>query len=276
MGSRGNAVSRFPSAEIPPRRRWRFALAACALLAVAPAAAHAAAPAPPPAHAAAGIGVGVAAPPRGDDTTAERRRELDEIQRQDLAAALALLGVSVRWQEHPVDQLADWRRRVEAAQSLEAQYGIVVDWRVTPLRDLVELRMRAAKAAELSTVYGVDVDWRRYSWAEMEAMRRTMARGRRAAAPAAAPDGDDLAVPASVATGAAPPLRRAGWTAAPTGADGADAQDPDTIIEPTFAAAAPETWAVAPPPGLRSDDPDAILIPAFVAVPLPTGRTPRK
>src|SRR5262245_45099003 len=67
------------------------------------------------------------------DALARRRREVDELQRQDVAAALG-------------------------------QMGIAVDWRTTSLEQLLDMRLRAAKAAELRARFGIAVDWRRYSW----------------------------------------------------------------------------------------------------------------
>src|SRR4029079_17245847 len=85
-----------------------------------------------------------AADPRPAETDARRREEIDALQRQDVAEAL------------------------------KKHFNIDVDWRKTPLDHLLEIRLRAAKAAELQQRLGVSVDWQRYSWIELEALRRTL------------------------------------------------------------------------------------------------------
>ena len=85
-----------------------------------------------------------ARPGRPAETDARRRDEIDSLQRQD------------------------------AAEALKKHFNIDVDWRATPLDRLVDIRVRAAKAAELQQRLGVSVDWQRYSWIELEALRRTL------------------------------------------------------------------------------------------------------
>ena len=85
-----------------------------------------------------------ARPGRPAETDARRRDEIDSLQRQD------------------------------AAEALKKHFNIDVDWRATPLDRLVDIRVRAAKAAELQQRLGVSVEWQRYSWIELEALRRTL------------------------------------------------------------------------------------------------------
>jgi len=186
------------------------------------------------------------------DSPSQRRRELDDLHRQDVATELAQRGVPLKWQDHTLAELTDWRDRTDAAYTLHAQHAVDVDWRVTSLRDLTDMRLRAAKAAELSSLYGIRVDWRGYSWAALEGLRRSVV-GLRAANPIPTHDADALAMPGS----AGPPRR-----------PGPIPQDPDAIIEPTFAFDTPAVWSR--PFGRRGKaDPDAILIPTFVSVPTP-------
>jgi len=97
-----------------------------------------------PAVAAPPAGVARPAASRPADTDARRREEIDALQRQD------------------------------AAEALKKHFNIDVDWRTTPLDRLLDIRARAAKAAELQQRLGVSVDWQRYSWIELEALRRTL------------------------------------------------------------------------------------------------------
>ncbi|MES1205259.1 MAG: hypothetical protein ABUS79_04915 [Pseudomonadota bacterium] len=184
--------------------------------------------------------------------SAQRRRELEDLRREDIAAQLALLGVPLKWQDHSLAELVDWRDRIEAAVTLRVQYRVDVDWRVISLRELIDMRLRAAKASELSSRFGIRVDWRRYSWVALESLRRQMSRSDRrdAVDPVA---GDALAVPGSVGRARRP---------------GARPRDPDAIIEPTFTFDTTLAWSR---PFGRSGkaDPDAILIPTFVTVPSP-------
>src|SRR6185436_19933843 len=85
-----------------------------------------------------------AAGARPADAQARRRDEIDAVQRQD------------------------------AAEALKKHFNIDVDWRTTPLDKLIDIRVRAAKAADLQARLGVSVEWQRYSWIELEALRRTL------------------------------------------------------------------------------------------------------
>ena len=182
----------------------------------------------------------------------QQRRELDDLRREDVASQLALLGVAVKWQDHTLAELVDWRDRIEAAVTLRVQYRVDVDWRVTSLRDLIDMRLRASKASELASVHGVLVDWRRYSWVALEGMRRQMQRARPDNSTAALA-ADALATPGSAGRPRRPGVRP---------------KDPDAIIEPTFAFDTTLVWAR--PFGRRArPDPDAILVPTFVTVPSP-------
>src|SRR5688500_3375026 len=71
--------------------------------------------------------------PRGGQaspgSTGQRRRERDDLRRQDLASELARLGLVVQWQNYTLADLADWRDRIQAAHALRAQHGVEVDWR---------------------------------------------------------------------------------------------------------------------------------------------------
>ena len=179
-------------------------------------------------------------------TVEQRRREVENLRREDVAAQLALLGVPLVWQEHALAQLLDWRDRIEAAVTLRVQHHVDVDWRTTSLAQLNDMRLRASKATELASQYGVRVDWRQYTWAALESLRRQVARLRPSAAPPFADDA--LAAPGSVGR-----RRRLGRRPS----------DPDAIIEPTFAFGTLPFWSR--PVGRRGPpDPDAILIPAFV------------
>jgi hypothetical protein len=184
--------------------------------------------------------------PPPDPLEAQRRRELDEMQRRDVAAALAGLGVVARWEDHTHRELVDWRERILTARALAADFGVQIDWRTTSLRQLQNLRLRVAKAARLAADHGVSVDWRRYSWRQLEELRRTAARMRMAAAPA---DMDALIPP-----GGAGAPRRPGWRP----------RDPDAVIEPSFAYVLPPSRGSFFPA-----DPDAILAPTFVSPPRP-------
>jgi hypothetical protein len=179
----------------------------------------------------------------------QRRREVENLRREDVAAQLALLGVPLVWQEHALAQLLDWRDRIEAAVTLRVQHRVDVDWRTTSLAELNDMRLRASKATELASQYGVRVDWRQYTWAALESLRRQVERLRPMAAPAFADD--SLAAPGSVG-------RRRRLGRRPT--------DPDAIIEPTFAFGALPFWS-RPLARRGPPDPDAILIPAFVTTP---------
>ena len=65
-------------------------------------------------------------------------------------------------------------QRQDVAEALKKHFNIDVDWRTTPLDKLIDIRVRAAKAADLQARLGVSVEWQRYSWIELEALRRTL------------------------------------------------------------------------------------------------------
>jgi hypothetical protein len=193
---------------------------------------------------------------------ARRRREVDELRRQDLAQALGEHGIAVRWQDHSLAELTDWRDRLEAARALHEQYATDVDWRRVSLPTLLEMRLRASKADELLATYRIAVDWRAYTWSDLERLRVSLAALHPAPVPGEAAsqdkgwDADALApfdsARASSTRRPTRPLTRVRTTL----------YDPDAIIEPLFAA---ETWS---PVSRRTGrfgrpDPDAILAPSF-------------
>jgi hypothetical protein len=140
-------------------------------------------------------------------------------------------------------------QRQDAADALRLQFGISVDWRTTPLDRLLDIRLRAAKAADLQARLGVSVDWQRYSWVELEALRRTLLsfeNGGQRNQPLPPPSSDALVQPK--------------FKSAPARVEPkARLSDPDAIIRPTFAA--------RPEPRRRSGDPDAVIRPTFAARP---------
>lgn len=160
---------------------------------------------------------------------ARRQREIEELRRQDLARDLEARGVTVRWEEHPLAELLDWRDRVDAARALAADTGVRVDWRTQSAGALVDMRLRAAKAAELRTNFGLVLDWRRYTWPQLEKLRHSLvasngSRGRAATRALAVGERDrDALAPFD-------PQRR-------VRRQGYHAKDPDGIIEPHFASA---------------------------------------
>ena len=185
-----------------------------------------------------------------------RRREVDELRRQDLAQQLGDEGIVVRWQDHSLAELGDWRDRIEAARALHDRFATDVDWRALSLANLLDMRLRAAKAEELQDIYRIAVDWRGYTWADLERLRVSLAALHPAPSPTeTAPriipwDADALAPfdPARV-------IARVHM----------NLYDPDAIIEPRFAA---EAWSAV---SLRTGragrlDPDAILAPTFEKV----------
>jgi hypothetical protein len=181
---------------------------------------------------------------RPADTEGRRREEIDELQRQD------------------------------AADALKRHYNIDVDWRATSLDRLIDIRVRAAKAADLQQRLGVSVEWQRYSWIELEALRRTLLsfeQYRNADAPAAAappsraaplPHAEDTLVRPTFKE--RPPIR-AGRSTDPDGiirptftgrvSAPAEVRDPDGVIRPTF--------AVRPRWSSVSGDPDGLIAPTF-------------
>ena len=167
----------------------------------------------------AGCAGGEATRGRPAEADVQRRDELDAVQRQDVADALRL------------------------------HFGISVDWRTTPLDRLLDIRLRAAKAADLQARLGVSVDWQRYSWVELEALRRTLlsfesgrsatSRCRRRAptrwfSPSSSP------MPARPEPRGGAPLRSGRDHPADVRrrapSRGVASGDPDAVIRPTFAA----------------------------------------
>ncbi|HWJ55270.1 MAG TPA: hypothetical protein VNR90_03615, partial [Vicinamibacterales bacterium] len=171
-------------------------------------------------------------------------------------------------------------------------FNIDVDWRTTPLDRLFDIRVRAAKAAELQRRLGVSVDWQRYSWIELEALRRTLISFEEYRGEPAPPAGPPTAAPARPAPAPAParpwpgtpttaasiegdglvrptfkgrPAPRSGHSIDPDGvirptfngrADLPAAVDPDGVIRPTFAV--PHRWSAF------GGDPDGLIAPTFV------------
>lgn len=193
---------------------------------------------------------GAVRPGRAAETDARRRDEMDSIQRQD------------------------------AAEALKKHFNIDVDWRTTPLDRLVDIRVRAAKAAELQQRLGVSVDWQRYTWIELEALRRTLIsfeayRDQQGGPVAAAPPRPGA--PPVVAS-PSPPLGNDGLVQ-PTFKGGSPARpgrtaDPDGILRPTFTGRAsavasdPDgvirpTFAIRPRWSAFGGDPDGLIAPTF-------------
>ena len=222
-------------------------LLAAALVAVAPS--PRAQAAPPVGGRRAGPGA-AAARARPVDTEARRREEIDAVQRQD------------------------------AAEALKQHFNIEVDWRTTPLDALIDIRVRAAKAADLQARLGVTVEWQRYSWIELEALRRTLLsfeQYRNGETPAAmAPVTAQPAEPAPSASSNA--LVRPTFKVRPAGRAGRSS-DPDAIIRPKFSGRteAPTetrdpdgvirpTFAARPRWSSAGADPDGLIAPTFVPV----------
>lgn len=187
---------------------------------------------------------------------ARRRHEVDELRRQDLTQVLADQGIVVRWQDHSLAELTDWRDRIEAARALHDKYATEVDWRAVPLANLLDMRLRASKAEELQTAYRIAVDWRGYSWSDLERLRVSLA----ALHPAALPTGVAPRIVAWDADALAPFDAARPVARVPT-----NLYDPDAIIEPLFAA---QAWSTGSrrPGRLGRLDPDAILAPSFEKV----------
>ena len=168
---------------------------------------------------------------RPADTESRRREEVNAVQRQDVADAL------------------------------KRHYNIAVDWRTTSLDKLIDIRVRAAKAADLQQQLGVSVDWQRYSWIELEALRRTLLsfeQYRNGSAPAAGPaqrplpQPRDTPLPLTDDALVRPTFKS--YPAAPAGRS----KDPDGVLRPTFSGR-------AVPAEVR--DPDGVIRPTFVARP---------
>ena len=165
---------------------------------------------------------------RAGDTEARRREEIDALQRQD------------------------------AADALKRYHNITVDWRTTPLDKLIDIRVRAAKAADLQQRLGVSVDWQRYSWIELEALRRTLLsfeEYRKAEPPGVAPAAQAVPPPAP----GHDTLVRPTFKERPAPAGGrATAADPDGVMRPTFTRADART---------ETRDPDGVIRPTFAGRP---------
>lgn len=207
-----------------------------------------------------------------------RRREIDDLRRQDLAAALARLGEPLRWQDHPLRELAERRARVEAAEALRAEHGVTVDWHKLTLDELLDLRVRAAKGGELANAFGISIDWQRYSWIELEALVRTMRRMGARSGESGGPVGPAAATGSSGARLLAPT-----FLARPERERGSGS-DPDAVIAPNFVAHRSATSAEhdpdavirprfvpRPPPRPDDRDPDAVLRPRFARRPVVRG-----
>ena len=187
---------------------------------------------------------------RPGDTEARRREEIDALQRLD------------------------------AADALKKHFNIDVDWRTTPLDKLIDIRARAAKAADLQARLGVSVEWQRYSWIELEALRRTLLsfeqyrNGETGAGTAPVTAQPSEPSPSATTNGLVRPTfkvrpaGRAGRSTDPdaiirpsfTGRTGAstETRDPDGVIRPTF--------AVRPRWSSAGGDPDGLITPTFLPV----------
>jgi len=207
--------------------------------------------APPDAGRRAGPGAATAGT-RPVDTEARRREEIDALQRQD------------------------------AADALKKHFNIDVDWRTTPLDKLIDIRVRAAKAADLQARLGVSVEWQRYSWIELEALRRTLLSFEQyrnsetpaTAAPVTAQPSEPSPSPSSSANALVRPtfkVRAAGRAGRSTDPDAiirpkftgrteapTETRDPDGVIRPTF--------AVRPRLSSAGADPDGLITPTFVPI----------
>jgi hypothetical protein len=187
---------------------------------------------------------------RPGDTEARRREEIDAVQRHD------------------------------AAEALKKHFNIDVDWRTTPLDQLIDIRVRAAKAADLQARLGVSVEWQRYSWIELEALRRTLLsfeQYRNADLPSdTAPVTAHPSEPSAPASASSNALVRPTFKVRAAGRTGRST-DPDAIIRPTFIARTPAetrdpdgvirpTFAVRPRWSSAGADPDGLITPTFVPV----------
>jgi hypothetical protein len=188
----------------------------------------------------------VRAPDPGAELAARRRRELDALQRQDAAAALAAQGVAVDWRAHSLEALLDMRLRVAKAAALR-QLGIVVEWRRHDWQQMDRVARalsgpqgRAeARAEELITPTFAPIPPRRGTSGDLDAVLAPTFAGRRLS-PAAAGDPDAVLTPTFSARGR---RMRAG-------------QGPDGLLTPTF-------MPVAQGPLRAPEDSDALLMPVF-------------
>ena len=173
-------------------------------------------------------------------------------------------------------------QRQDAAEALKKHFNIDVDWRTTPLDQLIDIRVRAAKAADLQARLGVSVEWQRYSWIELEALRRTLLsfeQYRNSDVPAdTAPATAQPSEPSPSASASANALVRPTFKVRAAGRAGRST-DPDAIIRPKFTGriGAPTetrdpdgvirpTFAVRPRWSSAGGDPDGLITPTFVPV----------
>jgi hypothetical protein len=202
-----------------------------------------------------GMAAAQAAPPRAPSRTAQPARpgETDARRREE----------------------ADLAQRQDAAEALKKHFNIEMDWQTTPLERLLDVRVRAAKAAELQQRLGVTVDWQRYSWIELEALRRTLLsfeRYRDEQAPTAGSPSKGRPQPPAHDDGLVPPTFKE-QTVTRLGRS----TDPDGIIRPTFTGHAAAPTAAADPDGVIrptfagrprwsafAADPDGLIAPTFV------------
>ena len=209
---------------------WRIAMVFAMAVGVAPAWAA------PPSRVGRPDAPAAAAVAHDGGAEARRRAEIDALERQDIADAL--------------------KRR----------FDISVDWRTTSRERLIDMRVRAAKAAELQERLGVIVDWQRYSWIELEALRRTLMsfdrdHTERGAVERGVGQRDPAGEDASSAPSPLPPSDDG--LVRPTFSGGSVANtrrrsDPDGVLMPTFG---------RPPPRIDARDPDGIMRPTFTARP---------
>ena len=108
---------------------------------------------------------------------------------------------------------------------------------------LIDIRVRAAKAADLQARLGVSVEWQRYSWIELEALRRTLLSFEQYR---------NSETPTDTAPATAQPSEPPPSVSASASTNG--------LVRPTFKVRAAGRAG-------RSSDPDAIIRPRF------TGRT---
>lgn len=202
-------------------------------------------------------GAAVAAP--SDRTTApspsRREHELDDLRRQDVARDLEARGVAVRWQEHSLAELLDWRDRIDAARALAADFGVRIDWRAESAAALMDMRLRAAKAAELRVTFGLVLDWRRYGWPQLERLRSSLAAATANPSRGARDETATLATDDTLYRDALAPFEPNRRLRRPP----RHSRDRDAILEPLFASSGPARAATR----LASLHPDGILEPSF-------------
>jgi len=202
-------------------------------------------------------GPSVAAAP--DRTTAQvpsrRQRELDDLRRQDVARDLKARDLNVRWQDHSLAELVDWRDRIDAARALAADFGVKVDWRAESANSLMDMRLRAAKADELRATFGLVLDWRRYGWQQLERVRSSLAVATSDPSRSGNAGGRAMAKGDALYRDALAPFEPNRKARRPA----RNPRDRDAIIEPLFASSLPSRAALR----LASLHPDGILEPSF-------------